>query len=92
MSKDLHCTTCKKELTGAIELKFAAIGSFVIIVARATPDCNWARCKFCHEALCKSCLTDRNSYCCIEAFLAANSAGRLNKSVGDPKTVPAPPG
>lgn len=74
MSETYKCRLCGKELTGAMDVKAIHAGSRMLVIVKATEDCNWRRCRVCRKAACTDCFFIRDWFCRIECFKSAFQA------------------
>lgn len=71
MSETYKCRLCGKKLLGAMDVKAIRAGSRMLVMVKATEDCNWRKCRVCRKAACTDCFFIRDWFCRIECFRSA---------------------
>lgn len=72
MADEFFCPSCKRELTGALEVVTSDIPPHTFLVSVETNDCNWRLCNGCFRVRCKSCDDASRNYCCDEGYIAVH--------------------
>ena len=72
MADEFFCLSCKRELTGALQVVMSDIPPYTFLVKVETSDCNWRLCNGCFRVLCKPCDDASRNYCCDEGYLVVH--------------------